>query len=106
MLEKSLLQSDCSFGPPQTEQLFRSSLKNYNYLWFKLPCKQQIPSDIIQGIDTVNRLLHSGMQIHDAPGNGVIYHLGYWSSVRITSQHQPKSKTTAPFFLPIPPAHL
>lgn len=47
------------------------------HLGFELPGEEQVSADLIQRVESVHRLLHTGMQIHDASGDGVVRHLGY-----------------------------
>lgn len=47
----------------------------HTHLGFELPGEEQVSVDLIQGVQSVHRLLHTGVQIHDASGDSVVRHL-------------------------------
>lgn len=46
------------------------------YLGFELPREQQVSADLVQIVKSVHRLLNTGVEVHDASGDGVVCHLG------------------------------
>ncbi len=67
------------------------SAQTDTHLRFELPCKEQVSADLIQRVQSVHRFLYAGVQVHDAPGDGVVRHLGY---TQINIQHETRSDKT------------
>lgn len=61
--------------------------KRASYLGFKLSCKEKISPDIIKGIDTINWILNSWMQVYYTSGNSIICNLIQKKKITLVSHN-------------------